>query len=110
MSLIMIHGLQYDNQSIESFCKRWEITELSFFGSVLRSDFRPDSDVDVLVEFTPAATWGLFDLAAMERELGEILGRSVDIVTRSSLEQSRNKIFRSHVLTNVRPIYVIAAR
>jgi predicted nucleotidyltransferase len=102
----MISDLRYDTASLESFCHRWKISELSFFGSVLRNDFRPDSDVDVLVEFLPTNTWDLLDLAAMEHELAQILGRSVDIVTRNSLKQSRNQIFRNHVLANVRPIFV----
>ncbi|HEX3247041.1 MAG TPA: nucleotidyltransferase family protein [Chloroflexota bacterium] len=102
----MMHALQINTGSIEAFCNRWKISELSLFGSVLRADFRPDSDVDILVQFARDASWGLLDLAAMERELAEILGRSVDIVTRGSLEQSRNQIFRAHVLANVRPIFL----
>jgi len=102
----MMDALQFDIGSIEAFCNRWKISELSLFGSVLRADFRPDSDVDILVQFAGDATWGLLDLAAMERELAEILGRSVDIVTRGSLERSRNEIFRAHVLSNARPIFL----
>ncbi|MFN0071122.1 MAG: nucleotidyltransferase family protein [Chloroflexota bacterium] len=99
-------GLEFDPPTLEGFCRRWSIAELSFFGSVLRSDFRSDSDIDVLVSFEPSAAWGLFDLAAMERELGEIFGRSVDIVTRNSVEQSRNELFRKHVLEHVRSVYL----
>ena len=53
---------------IADFCRRWKITEFSLFGSVLRDDFRPDSDIDVLVSFSPEAHWSLIDLAAMETE------------------------------------------
>ena len=95
-----------DRAAIKAFCERHHVARLAVFGSVLRDDFHADSDVDVLVEFLPTNTWDLLDLAAMEHELAQILGRSVDIVTRNSLKQSRNQIFRNHVLANVRPIFV----
>jgi hypothetical protein len=62
-------NLQVPAEPIERFCRGWKIAELAFFGSVLRSDFRPDSDVDVLVKFVPDASWSIFDLMRMEEEL-----------------------------------------
>jgi len=79
---------------IETFCKKHHIRRLSLFGSVLRDDFRPDSDVDVLVEFDPAHIPGLIRLAGMEFELSEILGRKVDIRTAQDL----SRYFREEVL------------
>jgi len=80
-------------EKIADFCRRHQIRRLSFFGSVLGEEFGPESDVDVLVEFQPAAKRGLLRLAAMEQELGEILGRKVDLNTPGFLsEYFRDKV------------------
>lgn len=81
-------------KKIEEFCKKHHIRKLSLFGSVLRDDFRSDSDVDVLVEFDPNHIPGLIRLAGMEFELSEILGRTVDIRTAQDL----SRYFRQEVL------------
>jgi uncharacterized protein len=78
---------------IEKFCQQWKIRELSVFGSVLRSDFRPDSDIDVIVDFEPNSGHTLFDMVSMNDELKGIFGREVDLLTRPAIEQSRNYIF-----------------
>lgn len=93
-------------EAIVEFCKRWKVTELALFGSVLRDDFRPDSDVDVLVTFAPDSRWTLFDLVHMEDELEEIVGRKVDIVSRRAVEQSENYIRRRAILGAAEPFYV----
>jgi predicted nucleotidyltransferase len=94
-----------DHTQIARFCRRWSIAELSVFGSALRDDFRPDSDIDVLVAFDPAADWSLFDHARMEEELTAILGRKADIVTRRAVERSDNWIRRSEILSGAEPLY-----
>jgi len=91
---------------IESFCRRWKVTELSLFGSVLREDFRPDSDVDLLVTFASEARWSLFDLVRMEEELQSLLGRKVDLVERKAVERSENYIRRKSILSHLQPVYV----
>jgi hypothetical protein len=78
---------------------------MAFFGSVLRNDFRPDSDVDVLVEFLPEAKLGLFDLVRMQEELKDILGREVDLVEKTAIEQSRNYLRRKAILSSAEMIY-----
>lgn len=90
---------------ISDFCRRWKMTELALFGSALRGDFGPDSDVDVLVSFAPEARWSLFDLVVMEDELGAILGRDVDLVERTAVEQAENYIRRRSILNNLKVIY-----
>jgi len=80
--------------AIEAFCGAHGIRKLSFFGSVIRDDFRPDSDVDILVEFEPGATPGLIGMASMELELGHILGRKVDLRTPADL----SRYFREEVV------------
>jgi len=81
-------------RAVADFCQRNRIRKLSLFGSVLRDDFRPDSDIDMLVEFEPDAVVGLFDIARMERELSEIMGRRVDLRTPKDLSRH----FRQQVL------------
>jgi uncharacterized protein len=95
-----------DKEKIAEFCRRSKITEFAIFGSALRDDFRPDSDVDVLVTFDDTAKISLLDLARMEIELKEIIGREVDIVERPAVEQSENYIRRKHILSNMELFYV----
>jgi len=93
---------------IQKFCRRWQIAEFALFGSVLREDFRPDSDIDVLVRFAPDSRWSLFDMVRMQKELEAILGREVDLVERTAVEQSENYIRRKRILSDLVPIYVAA--
>ncbi|MDQ3010559.1 MAG: nucleotidyltransferase family protein [Acidobacteriota bacterium] len=91
---------------IKVFCRRWQITEFAFFGSVLRDDFRPDSDLDVLVSFAPEASWSLLDQVKMQQELELILGRAVDLVSRRAIESSANWIRRQEILSTAQSFYV----
>jgi predicted nucleotidyltransferase len=93
-------------EKIEAFCRKWKIRELALFGSVLREDFRPDSDVDVMVTFVKEAHWSLFDMVDMQDELKDILGREVDLVERLAVERSENYIRRRHILQSLEPVYV----
>jgi predicted nucleotidyltransferase len=90
---------------LAEFCRRWKITELALFGSVLRADFRPSSDIDLLVSFSPRAKISLFDLVRMQYELKEIFGRDVDLVERRAIEKSENYIRRKSILNNTKVIY-----
>jgi len=92
-------------EKIEVFCKKWKIVEFSLFGSVLTNDFRPDSDVDVMVKFAPEANVGLFEMVDVEDELAAIIGRNVDIVTRPAVERSENYIMRRSILSGTRTFY-----
>jgi len=91
---------------VGQFCRKWKITDLALFGSVLREDFRPDSDIDVLVSFEPNARWSLMDVVEMQDELEAILGRKVDLVERRAIERSENYIRRRHILESAEPVYV----
>lgn len=91
---------------IVAFCQRWQITELALFGSVLRDDFRPDSDIDVLVTFESHAPWTLFDFVRMQDELSAILRRKVDLVERQAIEQSKNPHRRRAILESAQVLYV----
>lgn len=92
-------------KEIAAFCKRRQITELALFGSVLRDDFGPDSDIDVLVKFSPDAKLSFLALDQMEEELSKIFGRKVDLLTRRSIEQSPNWIRRENILGSAKTIY-----
>jgi uncharacterized protein len=92
-------------KKLTEFCRRWKVTELSLFGSVLRDDFRPESDIDLLVSFSPRAKVSLFDLVRMQNELKEIFGREVDLVERRGIEKSENYIRRKSILSNIKVIY-----
>jgi predicted nucleotidyltransferase len=82
-----------EGDQIAAFCRRHRIRRLALFGSVLREDFRPDSDVDVLVEFAPGERVGFLRMAALERELSQLLGRKVDLRTPAEL----SRYFRDQV-------------
>ena len=99
-------NISIPQQELAAFCRKWKIRRLSFFGSVLRDDFRPDSDVDVLVSFLDEAQWRLFDLIHMEEELSAMLGRKADLVDRRSVEASGNYIRRRHILSSLEQVYV----
>lgn len=75
-----------DQDRFAESCDRWGVAELAFFGSVLRDDFGPTSDVDVMVEFKPGTEIGLMALSRMQRELASVVGRPVDLVTKSGLK------------------------
>lgn len=92
-------------QAIAAFCQRWQIAELALFGSVLRTDFHPDSDLDVLVTFAPNAPWNLLDLVMMQQELETIVGREVDLIEKQVIEQSHNWIRREGILNTAQVFY-----
>lgn len=88
------HSIEMPREKLAEFCRRNHIRRLSLFGSVLRDDFRPDSDIDFLVEFEPGHTPGLFGLAGMEIELSEMIGRKADLRTAQDL----SRYFRDEVV------------
>jgi len=98
--------LRCDAGRLAEFCRRWKITRLEAFGSVLRSDYRPDSDIDILATFADDARWTLLDTVRMRDELAALLGRPVDLVNRRAIEHSRNWIRRARILESAEPWYV----
>jgi uncharacterized protein len=101
-----IQTLKLSMEQIKEFCDRWHIVEFAVFGSVLRDDFRSDSDIDVLITFAPDARKGLLTLARIKHELEELLGREVDILTKKSIEQSHNSIRKHNILQSAQVLYV----
>lgn len=92
-------------ERIAAFCRKWKIAELALFGSVLRDDFRPDSDVDVLVTFSPDSDWGVEHLLDMKDELEALFGRPVDLVEKRLVEESPNYIRRKRILSHRETVY-----
>ncbi|MGA2610441.1 MAG: nucleotidyltransferase family protein [Terriglobia bacterium] len=97
--------LQIDQVRIGEFCKKWKVAEFAIFGSALRADFGPDSDVDVLVTFKPDSKRSLFDLVQMEEELKGMFGRKVDLVSRQGIAASRNYLRRKAILGSAKVVY-----
>ena len=100
--IVRFHSIELPEERIADFCRRWKITEFAVFGSVLREDFSPDSDIDVLVTFTEDCGHSLFDLAQMQDELKAILAREVDLVEKAGL---RNPFRKHAILNNMEVIY-----
>ena len=95
-----------NRDQLTEWCQRWKVQGLALFGSSLRTDFGPSSDVDLLVTFYPNAAWSLIDHERMEQELTDIVGRKVDLVSREGLEQSANWIRRQMIFSTARPLDV----
>ena len=97
--------IQNRKKKIEEFCIAWNVRELQVFGSVLRNDFRPDSDIDIIVDFPPGSVHTLIHLAQMEEELEHIFNRRIDLITRQAIEQSRNYIRKKTILSTMERVY-----
>jgi predicted nucleotidyltransferase len=92
---------QVDEASLADLCRRYRVRELSFFGSAARGEMRPDSDIDMLVEFLPDAEIDLVDFAGLMLDLSHLLGRKVDLVSKNGLKP----LIRVAVLEEARPLY-----
>lgn len=84
-------NLKLPNEAIAEFCRKWHVREFSLFGSVLRDDFRTDSDVDVLVSFEPGIAFGLWELDEMQEELETAFGRKVDLIEKEALRETSRR-------------------
>jgi len=96
------NGLDISEDRLAGFCRKWKVTELSLFGSVLREDFGPESDIDVLVTFQPDAPWSLWDLMDMKEEMEVVFGRAIDLVEKEAL---RNPWRKREILNTYKVVY-----
>lgn len=96
------HGIDIPESRLAELCRKWKVKELSLFGSILRDDFSPTSDVDVLVSFDPSAPWNLWDLMEMKEELEALFGHSVDLVEKEAL---RNPWRKRRILSTYEVVY-----
>lgn len=97
--------LNITDDQLAAFCRKWKIVEVWLFGSVLRDDFTPQSDIDVMVRFEDDAPWSLFELAEMKLELEDALGRAVDLVEKPQVEKHRNPWTRHEILSTAQRVY-----
>jgi predicted nucleotidyltransferase len=93
------------SQEIVNFCQQWGITKMALFGSILRDDFRADSDIDLLITFAPSVRQGLLTLAKIKHELESRLQRPVDLIPEASVQTSDNWIRRREILSTAQTIY-----
>jgi uncharacterized protein len=100
------NNLDIPLSDIQSTCKRWNIKELALFGSVLRDDFRSDSDIDLLVTFAPDTKRGLNETLQIRNEFQTIFGRKVDLIVKSAIERSDNWLRKKNILESAQTIYV----
>ena len=96
---MVLGSVKVPDELLAAFCERWKITRLEAFGSILRDDFRAESDVDLSATFAPDAEWGLFDHVDMEEELKGPFCRDVDLVTRRAVEESENWVRKRHKIS-----------
>ena len=99
---VRFHSIELPEDKIADFCQRWRITEFAVFGSVLREDFGPNSDIDVLVTFQNNAPWSMWDLLDMRKELQDLFGRDVDLVEKDAL---RNPFRKQEILREHKVVY-----
>jgi predicted nucleotidyltransferase len=92
-------------QEITAFCRRWSIARLEVFGSALRDDFRPDSDLDLVATYAPQARWSLLDRVRMKHELEDLVGRQVDLLNRRALEKAKCPSRAAAILAEAQPLY-----
>lgn len=96
-----LNGLEVPDEKLTDLCRRSQVRELSVFGSALRPDFRPESDIDLLVVFEPGARIGFIAYARLQRELSELVGRKVDLVSKRGLKP----LIRDEVIASSRVVY-----
>jgi len=97
--------LRLSHQEVVNFCQQWGITKMALFGSILRDDFRADSDIDLLITFAPNARQGLLTLAKIKHDLEFRLNRAVDLVPEASIQMSDNWIRQREILSTAQTIY-----
>ncbi len=100
-----IAAIELPMDKIAEFCCKWQVTEFALFGSVLRDDFRADSDIDVLISFSPNAQRGLTETLQMRDELQVIFQRKVDLIVKAAIERSENWLRRKNILESAQIIY-----
>jgi len=100
----MVHGLPVTEHGLQAFCERYGVRRLSLFGSAARGELRPESDVDLLVEFDEGVPVTLVRLLDMEEELSKLFGRRVDLIRREAVESSPNYIRRREILSSLEPL------
>jgi uncharacterized protein len=103
--IMKLQNIDLPMNEIQAFCLKWQIIELALFGSILRDDFKPDSDIDILVSFAPNTKRGLTEMLQMQDELEAIFKQKVDLIVKVAIERSENWLRRKNILESARTIY-----
>jgi uncharacterized protein len=102
---VIENRLGVTSSTLAEFCHRWHITEMALFGSMLRDDFKPESDIDLLVSFDPNFRRGLAETIEIQDQIQQLLGREVDLIIKKYLERSENKVRRDRIINSAQVIY-----
>lgn len=105
-----LKNIELPINKIELLCQKWQIAEFALFGSVLRDDFNPQSDIDILVSFAPNAKRGLTETIQMRDELETLFQRPVDLIVKDAIQRSDNWLRRKNILESAQTIYVAKSR
>jgi predicted nucleotidyltransferase len=106
MAIDVRSRLHMTDEQLAAFCRKWKLTRVELFGSILRDDFDPGtSDIDLLFDYEANSGLSLFDVVHMQDELSSLLGRKVDLVSRRAIQHGRNRLRRDHILSTARVIY-----
>jgi uncharacterized protein len=102
---VTITAIELPMDKVQDFCHKWQVIEFALFDSFLRDDFRPDSDIDVLISFSPNAKRGLTETLQMRDELEAIFDRKVDLIVKAAIKRSENWLRRKNILESAQTIY-----
>ncbi len=105
METLLAGPMTINRAALAEACRKWGIGSVALFGSVLRDDFTPQSDIDLLVEYLPGVRHSLFEYGDMHDDFARVFGREVDIVHAEGIRASRNPIRREHILSSARPLF-----
>ena len=105
METLSLGPITVDRIALAEICRKWGIGNVALFGSALRQDFTPQSDIDLLIEYLPGVRHSLFEYGAMHDDFAHVFGREVDVVHAEGIRASRNPIRREHILSSARPFY-----
>ena len=105
METLSLGPITVDRVALAEVCRKWGIGSVALFGSALRDDFTPQSDIDLLIEYLPGVRHSLFEYGKMHEDFAIVFGRAVDLVHAEGIRASRNPIRREHILSSARPLY-----
>jgi predicted nucleotidyltransferase len=105
METITLGPISVNRTALADICRKWGIGSVAIFGSALRNDFTPQSDIDLLIEYQPGVRHSLFEYGYMNEDFSRVFGREVDLVHAEGIRSSRNPIRREHILSSAKPFY-----
>jgi predicted nucleotidyltransferase len=105
METLRLGPISVNRDALASICKKWGIGSVAIFGSAIRDDYSPQSDIDLLIEYLPGVRHSLFEYGSMNEDFSQVFGRTVDLIHAEGIRRSRNPIRREHILRSAKPFY-----